>query len=83
MYFWVVDFKKDSKEQYHPVVIGGRSFYTRGQAQRYIDNSSLSSRAEIFELSTSNMERATREIKAKLIRRYKSLDQGMLRASHK
>lgn len=81
--FWVVDFRKDAKGSYHPVVIGGRAFTVRSQAQNYMDKANLSSRAEIFETSTSNQMRATQEIKAELIKKYRSLDQGMARAYHK
>lgn len=85
--YWVVDYKSDSKGRYHPVVIGGRSFYTNTQAQNYIDTANLSNRAEIFappEISdTTSMDRVTQEIKAILIKRYRSLDQGMVRAVHR
>ena len=85
--YWVVDYRADKSGKYHPVVIGGRSFHTRTQAQNYIDNANLSSRAEIFGppdvSNTTDIGRVTSEIKAILIKRYRSLDQGMARAVHK
>ena len=82
MYYWVVDWKKDKKGNFHPVIIGGRAFPTEQSAQSYIDSSSLSSRAEIIPLDTPSESTATGEIKAILIKRFKSLDRGMMRASH-
>jgi hypothetical protein len=81
-YFWIVDYRKDSKGVFHPVVIGGRAFTSEISAQEYIDHAGLSSRAEIFPLDTSNQAKATQKIKAVLIRRYKSLDKGMTRVGH-
>lgn len=81
-YFWIVDWRKDSKGNFHPVVIGGRSFSSEIAAQEYIDHAGLSSRAEIFPLDTANQSKATQKIKAILIRRYKSLDRGMERMGH-
>ena len=82
MYFWVVDYRQRKDGKLAPVVIGGRSFTSNLRAQQYIDDSSLSQRAEIIELSTSNQARATSMVKAKLITRYKDLDKGMTRAVH-
>lgn len=85
--FWVVDYRQDKAGGYHPVVIGGRAFAVRAQAQNYVDSANLSNRAEIFgppDISNStNQDRVTQEIKAILIKRYKNLDQGMARAVHK
>lgn len=83
MYYWVIDYKETKSGDYIPVVIGGRAFPSELQAQKYIDDSNLSRRAEIFELDTCNQDKATGAIKAILIRRYKSLDKGMMRASHR
>lgn len=81
-YFWVVDYAQSKDGSLRPVVIGGRSFTTELLAQRYMDDANLSGRAEIFELPTSNTSRATQAIKAKLVKRYKSLDKGITRAKH-
>jgi len=78
-YFWVVDFTSAGR----PIVIKGRSFSNELRAQRYIDDSSLSRRAEVFELTSTSEAEATRELKAILVRRYKSLDKGITRAVHK
>jgi len=83
VYYLVVDYTESKGGELRPIVIGGRSFTTELYAQRYIDDSNLSRRAEIFEVTSSNLDRATQEVKAKLIRRYKSLDKGMKRVSHK
>jgi len=82
-FFWVVDFSMDKGGKVHPVVIGGRAFSTEIAAQKYIDDSNLSQKAEIFPLPTSNQHRATSMIKAQLIRRFKSVSQGMTKAIHK
>lgn len=83
-FYWVVDFlpSKDNKVL-HPVVIGGRCFTSEVRAQQFIDQASLSSKAEIMQLDTSNTSRASQEIKAKLAVRYHSLAQGMTKAVHK
>ena len=81
-YFWVVDYSKSKSGEIRPVIIGGRAFTSELLAQRYIDDSSLSSKAEIFPLPTSDTSRATQMIKAKLIKRYQNLDQGLVRAVH-
>ncbi len=82
MYYWVVDFRQSKDGLLRPVIIGGRSFTTEIRAQEYIDNSNLSPKAEIYPVDTSDMSKATRVIKAKLITKYKSLDRGLTRASH-
>ena len=82
-YYWVVDYKQSEDEKIHPVIIGGRAFSSEVQAQRYMDDASLSRHAEIMELLTSSTSAATQEIKAILVKRYKSLDKGMTRAVHK
>lgn len=83
MYYWVVDYTADKSNNLHPVIIGGRAFTSELLAQRYMDDSNLSRKAEIFELPTSDVSRATRMVKAQLVKRYKSLDGGMKRAVHK
>ena len=83
MYYWVVDYSERKDGTKVPIVIKGRAFSSELQAQRYIDEANLSRNAEIFELSSSNEKAATQELKAKLIRRYKSLDKGMTRVSHR
>lgn len=82
-YFWVVDYKQRKDGNFSPVIIGGRAFSSEIRAQQYIDESNLSQKAEIIELDTRNQAKATSKIKAQLIRRYKSLDKGMVRAVHK
>ena len=81
-YFWVVDFSQKKDGRLAPIIIGGRAFTSNSRAQRYIDDSNLSQRAEIVELETSNQARATQAIKAKLITKYRDLDKGMTRAIH-
>ena len=82
-YYWVVDYREDKSGGLHPVIIGGRAFSSHLRAQNYIDRANLSRKAEIFELPTSSQSKATRTVKAELIKRYRSLDQGMARAVHK
>ncbi len=82
MYFWVVDFRQTKDGRLSPVIIGGRAFTTEVRAQSYIDESSLSSKAEIFPIDTADASKATRVVKAKLIHRYKDLDKGLTRATH-
>jgi len=82
-YFWVVDYTRAKDDTLRPVVIGGRAFVTELHAQRYMDDANLSRNAEIMELSTSDTGRATQEIKAILIKRFRSLDKGMRRAVHR
>lgn len=81
-YWWVIDFIKAKDGSLRPVVIGGRAFSTELYAQRYVDDASLSRLAEIVELPTSDTSKATQMLKAKLAKRYKSLDKGMARAIH-
>lgn len=68
-YYWVVDYKQSRDGVMRPIVIGGRSFTSEMKAQSYIDNALLTDNAEIFALPTSNVARATRMIKAKLVER--------------
>lgn len=70
MYFYVVDFKQATDGNLRPVVIGGRAFTSHIKAQSYMDDALLSNRAEIIEVSSPTRSVATREIKAKLVRRY-------------
>lgn len=87
MYYWVVDYKADKQGQLHPVIFGGRAFTSELLAQRFIDESNLSPRAEIFPLPTSNQSSATGQVKAKLVKRYGSKgegwEKGLERAVHK
>jgi len=82
-YFWVVDYVSAKDGNLRPVVIGGRSFTSELVAQRYVDDSNLSRKVEIFELPTSDSSKATSMIKAQLVRRYKDLGKGLTRAVHK
>lgn len=79
--FWVLDFKeyRTKPGRFHPVVIGGHGFSVEGQAQRYLDQAHLSSRAKVYETKSSNYGVAIEEIKAQLILERKSLDEGMER----
>jgi len=81
--FWIVDYKTDSQGSLRPVIIGGRAFPNELLAQKYIDEANLSRKAEVFDLPTTDISKATQMVKAKLIKRYKSLDEGMKRAYHK
>ena len=81
-YYWIIDFKQNSKQQLVPVIIGGHAFTSEMLAQDYIDRSNLSPRAEILESDYSSESMATRQLKAKLITKYRSLDAGMRRVNH-
>ncbi len=81
-YYWVIDYHRARNGSIRPVVIGGRAFTTEVRAQQYIDEANLSPKAEIIELNTSDTSKATRAIKARLIRRYRDLDKGLTRAVH-
>lgn len=83
MPFFVVDFLRSKSNKLHPVVIGGRAFTTESAAQNYMDTANLSQMAEIMHTDTMNQAKATQEIKAKLVQKYKNLEQGMARAVHK
>ena len=82
MPYWCVDYRSDKKGNMHPVLVGGSAFPTESAAQSYIDSSALSAKAEIFQTKTVNSGKAGQEIKAKLINRYKNLDQGMQTIYH-
>lgn len=83
MFYWVIDYRQRKDGEFSPVIIGGRSFHSEQRAQEYIDSSNLSSQAEILELPTSQQNRATQMVKAILVRRLKSLDKGLTRATHR
>ena len=81
-YWWIVDYVEAKDGNLRPVLIKGRYFTSELRAQRYIDDANLSRRAEIFELSSTNVQAATQELKAKLAKKYRSLPRAMKRAVH-
>lgn len=81
--YFVVDFTQDKSGKLHPVIIGGRAFTTESAAQQYVDTANLSRQAEILHTDTMNQSKATQEIKAQLIKKFRNLNQGMARAVHK
>jgi len=72
---WVVDYNKKGR----PFLFG--PYISEVRAQKYIDDN-LSSRAELFDLTTTNRSEATRQLKAKFVDKLHDLDSGTKRFRH-
>ncbi len=83
MPFWVVDYLQSKSGKPSPVIMGGRCFHTRDQAQEYADDANLSPRAQIYDFPTPNESKATHYLKGVLIKELKSLDKGMVNVRHR